>query len=82
MTGAQIAHSAARRAAIPKASRGDRAFAAFFRVLMYAAVGLSVLALATLLYDIALDQHGFVTTADAAQVGVNGAYLRLRLSLQ
>lgn len=29
-----------------------------------------------LLYDIALDQHGFVTTADAAEAGVDGAYLR------
>ena len=55
MTGAQIAQRAARRAVIPKASGGDRAFAAFFRVLMYGAVGISVLALATLLYDVARD---------------------------
>jgi phosphate transport system permease protein len=55
MTGAQIAERAARRAVIPKASGGDRAFAAFFRLLMYAAIGVSVLALATLLYDVARD---------------------------
>jgi phosphate transport system permease protein len=55
MTGAQIAERAARRAVIPKASGGDRAFATFFRVLMYAAVGVSVLALVTLLYDVARD---------------------------
>jgi phosphate transport system permease protein len=55
VTGAEIAHRAARRAVIPKASGGDRAFAAFFRVLMYAAIGISVLALVTLLYDVARD---------------------------
>jgi phosphate transport system permease protein len=55
MTGAQIAQRAARRAVIPKASGGDRAVAALFRVLMYGAVGVSVLALATLLYDVARD---------------------------
>ena len=55
MTGAQIAQRAARGAVIPKAAGGDWAFAAFFRVLMYGAIGLSVLALATLLYDIARD---------------------------
>jgi phosphate transport system permease protein len=55
MTGAQIAARAAQRSVIPRAKRGDRAFAAFFRVLMYGAVGVSVLALATLLYDVARD---------------------------
>jgi phosphate transport system permease protein len=55
MTGAQIAHRAARGAAIPKASSRDRAFAIVFRALMYGAVGVSVLALATLLYDVARD---------------------------
>jgi len=55
MTGAQIAARAAGRSVIPKAARRDRAFAAFFRALMYGAVGLSVLALATLLYDVARD---------------------------
>jgi phosphate transport system permease protein len=56
MTGAQIAARAARGSSvIPKAAGRDRAFAAFFRVLMYGAVGVSVLALATLLYDVARD---------------------------
>jgi phosphate transport system permease protein len=55
MTGAQIAERAARGAAIPKASGGDRAFARFFRALMFGAVGLSILALLTLLYDVARD---------------------------
>jgi phosphate transport system permease protein len=57
MTGAQIAARAASGASsvIPKAAARDRAFAAFFRALMYAAVGVSVLALATLLYDVARD---------------------------
>jgi phosphate transport system permease protein len=55
VTGAQIAHRAAQRAVIPKASGRDRWFARFFRVLMYGAVGLSMLALATLLYDVARD---------------------------
>jgi phosphate transport system permease protein len=55
VTGAQIAHRAAQRAVIPKASGADRAFAGFFRVLMYGAVGISMLALATLLYDVARD---------------------------
>jgi phosphate transport system permease protein len=55
MTGAQIAHRAAQRAVIPKASGGDRAFSGFFRALMFGAIGLSVLALATLLYDVARD---------------------------
>jgi phosphate transport system permease protein len=55
MTGAEIAQRAAQRVVIPKASGGDRAFAAFFRILMYGAVGISVLALATLLYDVARD---------------------------
>jgi phosphate transport system permease protein len=55
VTGAQIAHRAAQRAVIPKASSRDRAFAIFFRVLMFGAVGLSMLALLTLLYDVARD---------------------------
>jgi phosphate transport system permease protein len=55
MTGAQIAARAARHAVIPKASGSDRAFAAFFRVMMLGAVAISGLALATLLYDVARD---------------------------
>jgi len=55
MTGAQIAARATKRAVIPKASGNDRAFSAFFRALMFGAVGLSVLALVTLLYDVARD---------------------------
>jgi len=55
VTGAQIAARAARATVIPRANRGDRAFAALFRALMYAAVGVSLLALATLLYDVARD---------------------------
>ena len=54
MTGAQIASNAA-RAVIPKASGGDRAFSRFFRALMYGAIGVSLLALITLLYDVARD---------------------------
>jgi phosphate transport system permease protein len=55
MTGAQIAARVTRRAVIPQASGRDRAFSTFFRALMYGAVGLSMLALATLLYDVARD---------------------------
>jgi phosphate transport system permease protein len=55
MTGAQIAARAARGAVIPKATSGDRAFAACVRVLMYGAIGVSALALVTLLYDVARD---------------------------
>ena len=55
MTGAQIAARAVRGAVIPKASGRDRAFATLFRVLMYGAIGLSILALVTLLYDVARD---------------------------
>ena len=55
MTGAQIAARAARHAAIPKASGGDRFFSVLFRLLMFGAIGLSVLALLTLLYDVARD---------------------------
>ncbi len=55
MTGAQIAARAARNAVIPVPNGKDRAFARFFRGLMYAAVGLTMLALFTLLYDIAKD---------------------------
>jgi phosphate transport system permease protein len=55
MTGAQIAARATKRAVIPQARGGDRAFSAFIRALMFGAVGLSVLALVTLLYDVARD---------------------------
>ena len=55
MTAAELGARAARRAVIPKASGRDRAFARFFRVLMYGAIGVSILALATLLYDVARD---------------------------
>jgi phosphate transport system permease protein len=55
MTGAQIAARAARNAVIPAPNGKDRAFARFFRALMYGAVGLTMLALFTLLYDIAKD---------------------------
>jgi phosphate transport system permease protein len=55
MTGAQIAARAARHAVIPAPDGKHRAFARFFRGLMYAAVGLTMLALFTLLYDIAKD---------------------------
>jgi phosphate transport system permease protein len=55
MTGAQIAARATRRAVIPQASGRDRAFAIFFRALMFGAIGLSILALVTLLYDVARD---------------------------
>ena len=55
MTGAQIAARATRRAVIPKANGRDRAFSAFFRALMFGAIGLSILALLTLLYDVARD---------------------------
>jgi phosphate transport system permease protein len=55
MTGAQIAARAARSAVIRAPNGKDRAFAGFFRGLMYAAVGLTMLALFTLLYDIAKD---------------------------
>ena len=53
MTGAQIAARATRNAVIPSSNGKDRAFAGFFRALMYGAVGLTILALATLLYDVA-----------------------------
>jgi phosphate transport system permease protein len=55
VSGAQIAARAAGKSVIPKAAGADRAFSAFFRALMYGAVGVSVLALATLLYDVARD---------------------------
>jgi phosphate transport system permease protein len=55
MTAAEIGARAARRTVIPRASGRDRAFARFFRALMLAAIGVSVLALATLLYDVARD---------------------------
>ena len=55
MTGADIAARAARNAVIPRASGADRAFSGFFRALMYGAIGISMLALVTLLYDVARD---------------------------
>jgi phosphate transport system permease protein len=55
MTGAQIAARASRHAVIPRADPADRAFAAFVRVLMFGAIGVSLLALLTLLYDVARD---------------------------
>jgi len=55
MTGAQIAAGAARKSIIPQASGQDRLFSRVFGGLMLGAVGLSVLALATLLYDVARD---------------------------
>jgi len=55
MTGADIAARAARQAVIPQASGADRAFSGFFRALMYGAIGVSLLALVTLLYDVARD---------------------------
>jgi phosphate transport system permease protein len=55
MTGAQIAAGAARKAGIPHAKGSDRAFSIFFRVLMLSAIGVSMLALVTLLYDVARD---------------------------
>jgi phosphate transport system permease protein len=55
MTGADIAARATRKAVIPQASGADRAFSRFFRALMYGAIGVSMLALVTLLYDVARD---------------------------
>jgi phosphate transport system permease protein len=61
MTGAQIAARAVRHAVIPKATAGDRAFAAFVRVLMFGAIGVSLLALLTLLYDVARDGAPYIS---------------------
>jgi phosphate transport system permease protein len=55
MTGAQIASRAVRASVIPRTSGRDRAFSRLFRGLMYGALGVSMLALATLLYDVARD---------------------------
>jgi phosphate transport system permease protein len=55
MTAAQIADRAAQRSIRRKAPTADRLFSGVFRALMLGAVGLSVLALATLLYDVARD---------------------------
>jgi phosphate transport system permease protein len=55
VTGADIAARATRKAVIPQASGSDRAFARFFRALMFGAIGVSMLALVTLLYDVARD---------------------------
>jgi phosphate transport system permease protein len=54
MTGAQIAERTARHV-IPQASGQDRAFSRFFMALMFGAIGISLLALITLLYDVARD---------------------------
>jgi phosphate transport system permease protein len=54
MTGAEIADRSV-RLMIPKASGRDRAFSAVFRLLMFGALFLAALALATLLYDVARD---------------------------
>ena len=58
MTGAQIAARASRHAGaagIPRASGASRVYSALFRLAMFGAIGLSILALATLLYDVARD---------------------------
>jgi phosphate transport system permease protein len=55
VTGAEIAARATRKAVIPQAKGSDRAFAGFFRALMFGAIGVSMLALVTLLYDVARD---------------------------
>jgi len=55
VTGAQMAARAARQTVIPKSTGSDRAFSAFFHALMYGAIGISMLALLTLLYDVARD---------------------------
>jgi len=54
MTGAEIADRSV-RLTIPRASGRDRAFALFFRLLMFGALFVAFLALATLLYDVARD---------------------------
>ena len=50
-----MAHRATERAVIPQASGSDKTFARFFRALMYGAIFVSILALVTLLYDVARD---------------------------
>ncbi len=56
MTGAQIAAAARRQETVfPRAGLRQRATDAGFRLLMYGAVGIACLALATLLFDIARD---------------------------
>jgi phosphate transport system permease protein len=55
MTAAQIAARTTRKVTIPQASGKDRAFSIFFRLTMFGAIGVSILALATLLYDVARD---------------------------
>jgi phosphate transport system permease protein len=54
MTGAELAARSA-RITIPPANPRDRAFAAFFKLLMFAALFVALLALVTLLYDVARD---------------------------
>jgi phosphate transport system permease protein len=54
MTGAQMAERAARQV-IPQARGQDRAFSRLFGALMFGAIGVSLLALVTLLYDVARD---------------------------
>jgi phosphate transport system permease protein len=54
MTGADIAERAY-RVTIPPANGRDRAFSAFFKILMFAALFVALLALVTLLYDVVRD---------------------------
>jgi phosphate transport system permease protein len=66
VTGAQIAARAS-RAVIPRADGRTRALSGLFRGLMFGAVGITILALLTLLYDIAHDglrvlSFGFLTS--------------------
>jgi phosphate transport system permease protein len=59
MTGAQIAaRAAARREVFPRASTGSRVADLAFRAAMFLAVGVGVLALGVLLYDVAHDGAG------------------------
>lgn len=63
MTGAQIAASAqAQRTVFPKASSGSRVADLLFRAAMYFAVGVGFLALGVLLYDVAHDGLGRLST--------------------
>ena len=55
MTGAQIAAARDAQGGHPAGQRLDRAFSGFFRALMFGAIGISMLALVTLLYDVARD---------------------------
>jgi len=56
MTGAQIARSAlAQRTVLPRASGAGRLWDLLFRIAMYGAIGIGMLALGTLLFDVARD---------------------------